>query len=137
MSKKILDREQKAGNENEMLFKMLIKAYSDDKLYRPINEIVTKGQYELLQGYLSLLLKNLSLFGKQLKYNQYTKPIYRGFDPSSPYYFKDAYARNSIGTWTTFQSCTTDKKVALGFSKSPQKNFQQKKELLIFEIYLN
>lgn len=48
MSKKILDREQKAGNENEMLFKMLIKAYSDDKLYRPINEIVTKGQYELL-----------------------------------------------------------------------------------------
>jgi hypothetical protein len=48
MSKKILDREQKAGNENEELFKMLIKAYSDDKLYRPINDIITKGQYELL-----------------------------------------------------------------------------------------
>jgi len=30
MSKKMLDREQKAGNDNEMLFKSLVKAYSDD-----------------------------------------------------------------------------------------------------------
>jgi hypothetical protein len=79
-------------------------------------------------------------FGPQLSYKDYTKPVYRGFDPFSDFFDRDLYKRHSIGTWTTFQSCTLDKEVALGFSLEPQEEagtFDQHKELLIFEIYLN
>jgi len=79
----------------------------------------------------------LKLHGRGLSYKEYTKPVYRGFNPSSPFYDKDAYKRNSIGCWTTFQSCTLDINIALGFSQSPQgKKFALNRELLVFEIYL-
>ena len=41
---------------------------------------------------------------------------------------------NSIGSWTTFQSSTTDEKIALWFSFQNQKPFSG--ELLLFKIYL-
>lgn len=73
-----------------------------------------------------------------MSYREYTKPVYRGFNPLSEFYNKDAYSRNSIGCWTTFQSCTKSKNVALGFSIQPQKKmFDIAKEVLIFEIYLS
>ena len=33
------------------------------------------------------------------------------------FYKKEDYAPNSIGTWTTWQSSTTNKEIALWFSK--------------------
>ena len=42
--------------------------------------------------------------------------------------------------WTTFQSASTDKEIALGFSLDPQVEdgiFETSKELLLFEVYLN
>ena len=90
------------GTESEDFFKSLLKTYTDQELYPLINALVTKGKYEQLQGYFSLLLKNLKLFGPSLSYKTFTAPIYRGFNPLSPYYKVDDYKRNSIGMWTTF-----------------------------------
>jgi hypothetical protein len=47
-SKEVLDEAKKkeGGNESEILFKSLLKCYSDEELFRPFNDIVTKGQYE-------------------------------------------------------------------------------------------
>jgi len=39
---------EKGGNECEAMLKALVKTYSDDALYRPINNTITKGQYEKL-----------------------------------------------------------------------------------------
>lgn len=62
-SSKCLEKTEKKNNQSLQLLKSLVKTYSDDALFRPINEIITKGQYDKLQGYLSLLLMNLRVFG--------------------------------------------------------------------------
>ena len=53
------------------MLKALVKTYSDDSLYRPINATITKGQYDKLQGYLSLLLMNLKDSGLNLSYKEF------------------------------------------------------------------
>ena len=77
----LIDSQKINGNYSEELFKSLLKTFSDDELYTPINKAITTGRYEALQGYMSLLLKNLSLFGKGLSNKELTKPIYRGINP--------------------------------------------------------
>lgn len=64
VSNRVLDKSEKTNNQSLQLLKSLVKTYSDDALFRPINDIITKGKYDKLQGYLSLLLMNLRTFGQ-------------------------------------------------------------------------
>tara|TARA_B110000285_G_C15068514_1_gene586575 strand:- start:614 stop:865 length:252 start_codon:yes stop_codon:yes gene_type:complete len=78
----LIEKQKINGNYSGELFKALMKTFSDNDVYGPINKAITTGKYEDVQGYMSLLLKNLSIFGKGFSIKELTKPIYRGINPS-------------------------------------------------------
>ena len=45
---KILNEAHKKGNQSEEMFFALLKTYTAECLYRPVNNTVTKGLYENL-----------------------------------------------------------------------------------------
>lgn len=78
-----------------------MKSYTAQSLYQPINGIITTGKFEKIQGYLSLILSNLKLYGSDYTIQNYQIPVYRGMNPHR-FYKPEDYKPNSIGTWTTF-----------------------------------
>ena len=90
------------GIQSEEMFFALLKTYTSECLYGPVNQTIAKGMYENLQGYFSLTLRTLKDHGPKHTYKQWDKPVYRGLNPNSPFYNKDEYARNSVASWTAF-----------------------------------
>lgn len=86
------------------------------------------------------LTTSLYKFGEKFVYNANHKPVYRGVSAIGGCNISD-YMPNSIGTWPALISTTTDRGIALEFSRQAlireRKYFNQKNPpCVLFRIYL-
>ena len=101
--------------KSEQAFKALVKIYTHQSIFRHIAKIMPNGEFYKIQTYLACIVQSQQLYHLKYSFKMTHKPIYRGLNPNRRFNRED-YRPNSIGQWPLFQSCTTDKSVAMFYS---------------------
>ena len=111
--------------------KLLIKSYTSEAVFGNVNRSIVDSQFEGIHNYLAAIIENIPNYCQNLRYSDYSKPLYRGVNPMLINVKKD-YSLFSVGYWSSFSSTSKKYRVASEWSFN---KFAEPHTALVFEIY--